>query len=562
MIFIGLVLSMTAQADDYDPTNPADPYMNYKVTASVTPDGAGTASTTGKYKPGTGITMNTSANKDYTFLRWEKNGVEYTTSKSFKYTVEAANVDFVAVYEYSPAPPEIYNPANPADPFFTEKPETVYYTLTLVGNPVEACSFNLSSGISVEQDTFVKLEAYGNQNYDFVGWYQNGRKVGSTEAFNYQMTSNATLTAMYKVYDPADPDDPASSMENTPRYKLGDVNDDGEINTTDAVMVINYYLGKLSTINKSVGDMNKDGSVNTTDAVAIINKYLNPVTVSSLTLSKSELEIAIGESEQLSVTILPNDAVNKKVTWSSSNPAVATVDQSGNVVAASAGTCVITCSATDGSGVKATCNVSVIEIKEYTEIEYVYNTSNAYINTGFNPTQDTRIVTEIEFPNSTFTNGYYKWHGAFGSMLGTSHVGQCRGLFWGNSRLTEGWFALTNSVDDYNETSMSVNTRYHIDWNKNDLYINDELKHTFNSSANYTGRTPLFIFGVPIESSTTPKGYAQFKLYSFKVYENNVLKLDLIPVIRKSDQKVCLYDKVGKNYFLPNNTTLTAGPNK
>lgn len=276
MIFIGLVLSMTAQADDYDPANPADPYMSYRITATVTPAGAGTASTTGKYKPGTKIRMNTSANKDYIFLHWTKNGQEYSTNKTFDYIVEEENVDFVAVYEYSPAPPEIYNPANPADPFFTQKPETVYYTLTLVGSPAEACSFNLASGISVEQGTFVKVEAYGNQAYIFQGWYEKGRKINSSESFNYQMNSNTTLEARYYFYSPENPDDPTSSMENAHGIKLGDVDGNGVVNVSDAVDVTQHYINNsINELNNRVADVDGNGTINVSDAVEIIDIYIN-----------------------------------------------------------------------------------------------------------------------------------------------------------------------------------------------------------------------------------------------------------------------------------------------
>lgn len=56
---------------------------------------------------------------------------------------------------------------------------------------------------------------------------------------------------------------------------LGDANSDGVVNTTDAVLVINYYLGKTTEIDKKAADINLDGTINTTDAVGIINKYLN-----------------------------------------------------------------------------------------------------------------------------------------------------------------------------------------------------------------------------------------------------------------------------------------------
>ena len=56
---------------------------------------------------------------------------------------------------------------------------------------------------------------------------------------------------------------------------LGDVNGDGTVNTTDAVIVINYYLGRTTEINFKAADVNGDSTINTTDAVAIINIYLN-----------------------------------------------------------------------------------------------------------------------------------------------------------------------------------------------------------------------------------------------------------------------------------------------
>ena len=56
---------------------------------------------------------------------------------------------------------------------------------------------------------------------------------------------------------------------------LGDANSDGVVNTTDAVLVINYYLGKTTEIDKKAADISLDGVINTTDAVGIINKYLN-----------------------------------------------------------------------------------------------------------------------------------------------------------------------------------------------------------------------------------------------------------------------------------------------
>ena len=84
--------------------------------------------------------------------------------------------------------------------------------------------------------------------------------------------------------------------------------------------------------------------------------------VSSISLNKSDMLLYCGESEKLIATITPSNATNKAVSWSSSNSAVATVDQTGKVTAKSLGTATITASTTDGSNLGATCKVEVVPI--------------------------------------------------------------------------------------------------------------------------------------------------------------------------------------------------------
>ena len=86
--------------------------------------------------------------------------------------------------------------------------------------------------------------------------------------------------------------------------------------------------------------------------------------VTSITLNKTATTLLVGGSEELSVTaVLPSKAADKSVTWSSETPARAAVEiNTGNVTVpatATSGTVVITATANDGSGVKATCTVTV-----------------------------------------------------------------------------------------------------------------------------------------------------------------------------------------------------------
>ena len=87
-----------------------------------------------------------------------------------------------------------------------------------------------------------------------------------------------------------------------------------------------------------------------------------PIPVSQITLDKNTLSLNNDETAQLTATVSPINARNRSVTWSSSNTSVATVDQSGLVTALTKGNCTITCEAKDGSGVKATCSVTVKQL--------------------------------------------------------------------------------------------------------------------------------------------------------------------------------------------------------
>ena len=67
-------------------------------------------------------------------------------------------------------------------------------------------------------------------------------------------------------------------------------------------------------------------------------------------------------SETLTATIIPSEANNTALSWSSSNPSVATVSSLGEVTGVARGTATITVTANDGNGAQATCEV---EVKQY-----------------------------------------------------------------------------------------------------------------------------------------------------------------------------------------------------
>lgn len=86
-----------------------------------------------------------------------------------------------------------------------------------------------------------------------------------------------------------------------------------------------------------------------------------PVSVNSVAVSPGTLVLAIGESAALTATVLPEDAGDKSLAWSSSDPSTASVDAEGNVSALALGEAVITVTTNDGS-FSDNCSVTVSDI--------------------------------------------------------------------------------------------------------------------------------------------------------------------------------------------------------
>lgn len=101
-----------------------------------------------------------------------------------------------------------------------------------------------------------------------------------------------------------------------------------------------------------------DGSNVSASCVVTVKRV--PVESVSITASGSTT-LKVGQTVQLSATVLPEAATDKSIVWSSSDMAVATVDNAGLVTAIKPGTCEITASTTDGSNLSAQCAIEVVQ---------------------------------------------------------------------------------------------------------------------------------------------------------------------------------------------------------
>lgn len=94
-------------------------------------------------------------------------------------------------------------------------------------------------------------------------------------------------------------------------------------------------------------------------------QYVPTIAVTGITLNKTVLNLTVGGEETLQATVTPANATNKTVTWSSDTTTVATVNNSGKVVAVAQGTAVIYATAGNES---SACTVTVNAPTTTTEV--------------------------------------------------------------------------------------------------------------------------------------------------------------------------------------------------
>lgn len=118
------------------------------------------------------------------------------------------------------------------------------------------------------------------------------------------------------------------------------------------------------------------------------------VLITSITLNKNEASLKPNDTLQLAAAILPEDATEKTVIWSSTNEDVAKVSNSGLVTAIKGGVAYITASANDGSGISESCKITVVE--EVTDSENYFSIDNLSVMPGASVRLPIELINESE----------------------------------------------------------------------------------------------------------------------------------------------------------------------
>lgn len=192
----------------------------------------------------------------------------------------------------------------------------------------------------------------------------------------------------------------------------------------------------------------------------------------------------------------------------------------------------------------------------YTEVEYVENKDYAYLDLGFKPNQDTRLLFDMQIVTSTnygklISSG--KWDAVNGIQLQyETGVNGTLKIDWGTT------------TSHYNTNVQGDLNRHIYDWNKNEFYRDGTLVGS-TTYGNFQCTCNLIAFQTSSSNCTVGTSSNErllARLYYFKIYDNGTLVRDLVPCVRNSDNKAGLYDLVGGQFYSSANSgyEFVAGP--
>lgn len=169
----------------------------------------------------------------------------------------------------------------------------------------------------------------------------------------------------------------------------------------------------------------------------------------------------------------------------------------------------------------------------YVELEYIESTGTQYIDTGFKPNQDTRVVMDVSDASAS--------SGTAALFGGRTANGSSAFAIWALSGVIR---------SDYGSNLLKTNQPYatvqSIDKNKNVVVLNErentQPHSTFQAGAN------LAIFTINDAASGIDSRMISMQLYSCQIYDNGTLIRDFVPS-QDPTGNVGLYDLVGVQFY-------------
>lgn len=183
----------------------------------------------------------------------------------------------------------------------------------------------------------------------------------------------------------------------------------------------------------------------------------------------------------------------------------------------------------------------------YRELAYIKSSGTQYIDIGFKPNQNTRMVLEAASTEGKSDNNVY----LFG----------CDAGFGTNGFSVSTWTAGFGSATSTSDFDWSDGEKHTIDLNCGTLTIDGTVKWT--ATATFQSAYNAYVMSMNRSGNTVMPFTG--KLFSCKVYDNGTLIRDCVPAKRISDSVVGLYDTVNSVFYTNAGTgsfvgVITTGP--
>ena len=158
---------------------------------------------------------------------------------------------------------------------------------------------------------------------------------------------------------------------------------------TNVATVTNGVVKGISAGTATITATTKDGNFTDTCEVTVMQNA-----VTGIRISEKLIDLGMGYKKQITATVMPDDATDKSVEWTSENPEIATVSDNGTITGKSYGRTVVTATTTDG-GYTAKCVVRVKPIDVFDATgnnEFVSENTDA--NTAFTGSANSAVISQ------------------------------------------------------------------------------------------------------------------------------------------------------------------------
>ncbi len=177
------------------------------------------------------------------------------------------------------------------------------------------------------------------------------------------------------------------------------------------------------------------------------------------------------------------------------------------------------------------------------EIEYIENTGTCYIDTGIKGSGSQKV--ECEFMPIQKTSGYNCVYGAR-TTAGTKDDGIYIYSNNSNNNINKQYIAYNTQYTVNTASTININTKYKIVQDKGTFILDGNVIQTYTNATFICPTATIFIFdGNNNGTRGNYNGY--FRLYSFKIWNDDVLVRNYIPVVK--DNIAYLYDTVTNKLF-------------